>query len=356
MCAKVLLSVCFQDGQQAQPGSAAPPRRAAAAGAGAAAASKQELCERLAVIAVQLLVLVALLPPPVLLAAPMPPQRLMPLLARALLHVQKQLGLGGGGGDNKGGKKKQGGGGGGGGGAAAPQEWTAAMDGWRELVLRLSAEPRLCAACVPGWLWGARRTDGGKVGGGKAGGGKAGGGRREVDSLQVDLTAVAAAGVEAAAAGAGASASAAASASTPPAAAAGAAEAGTSGGGGAPGVAVRGPVLLVRGAVVASTLASAGAEWSSQAWLQHQQQVVSLAQATLRAEHRDGGGDEAAYEGWRQAAAALPGGGEEGILGPAAARLCGNPRCSNFGGASEAALELKKCTACRAVRYCGAGA
>ncbi len=35
-------------------------------------------------------------------------------------------------------------------------------------------------------------------------------------------------------------------------------------------------------------------------------------------------------------------------------RVCGNPRCSNFGGECEAGLALKKCGGCQAVRYCGA--
>ncbi len=34
--------------------------------------------------------------------------------------------------------------------------------------------------------------------------------------------------------------------------------------------------------------------------------------------------------------------------------MCGNPRCSNFGGDCEWALPLKQCGGCRAVRYCGA--
>ncbi len=35
-------------------------------------------------------------------------------------------------------------------------------------------------------------------------------------------------------------------------------------------------------------------------------------------------------------------------------RVCGNPRCSNFGCEGEWALPLKQCGGCRAVRYCGA--
>ncbi len=34
-------------------------------------------------------------------------------------------------------------------------------------------------------------------------------------------------------------------------------------------------------------------------------------------------------------------------------RMCGNPRCANFGGDCEDALPLKQCGGCRAVRYCG---
>ncbi len=34
-------------------------------------------------------------------------------------------------------------------------------------------------------------------------------------------------------------------------------------------------------------------------------------------------------------------------------RMCGNPRCGNFGGDCEGALPLKQCGGCRAVRYCG---
>ncbi len=34
--------------------------------------------------------------------------------------------------------------------------------------------------------------------------------------------------------------------------------------------------------------------------------------------------------------------------------MCGNPRCGNFDGDCEAALPLKQCAGCRAVRYCGA--
>ncbi|PNH09976.1 hypothetical protein TSOC_003348 [Tetrabaena socialis] len=43
-------------------------------------------------------------------------------------------------------------------------------------------------------------------------------------------------------------------------------------------------------------------------------------------------------------------------LGPSAQllrlRVCGNPRCDNFGTASEGELPLKQCSGCRAVRYC----
>ncbi len=35
-------------------------------------------------------------------------------------------------------------------------------------------------------------------------------------------------------------------------------------------------------------------------------------------------------------------------------RVCGNPRCSNFGMECEGVLPLKQCGGCRAVRYCGA--
>ncbi len=35
-------------------------------------------------------------------------------------------------------------------------------------------------------------------------------------------------------------------------------------------------------------------------------------------------------------------------------RVCGNPRCGNFGCEGEWALPLKQCGGCRAVRYCGA--
>ncbi|PNH08213.1 hypothetical protein TSOC_005224 [Tetrabaena socialis] len=40
---------------------------------------------------------------------------------------------------------------------------------------------------------------------------------------------------------------------------------------------------------------------------------------------------------------------------PRCLRLCGNPGCRSFAGASEAALPLLKCAGCKAVRYCGAG-
>ncbi|PNH08217.1 hypothetical protein TSOC_005221 [Tetrabaena socialis] len=40
---------------------------------------------------------------------------------------------------------------------------------------------------------------------------------------------------------------------------------------------------------------------------------------------------------------------------PRCLRLCGNPGCRSFAGASEAALPLRKCSGCKAVRYCGAG-
>jgi hypothetical protein len=36
-----------------------------------------------------------------------------------------------------------------------------------------------------------------------------------------------------------------------------------------------------------------------------------------------------------------------------ALRSCANPRCSNLGGASEAALRGRKCGGCHVVRYCG---
>ncbi|KAG2498115.1 hypothetical protein HYH03_003873 [Edaphochlamys debaryana] len=36
-------------------------------------------------------------------------------------------------------------------------------------------------------------------------------------------------------------------------------------------------------------------------------------------------------------------------------RVCGNPGCCEFGGASEGALPLKQCGGCKAVRYCGEG-
>ncbi|PNH04232.1 hypothetical protein TSOC_009609 [Tetrabaena socialis] len=47
-------------------------------------------------------------------------------------------------------------------------------------------------------------------------------------------------------------------------------------------------------------------------------------------------------------------GGEEAVWHwpPRSLRLCNNPGCGNFGGASEEELDLKKCR-CRAVRYCG---
>ncbi|PNH09127.1 hypothetical protein TSOC_004295 [Tetrabaena socialis] len=38
---------------------------------------------------------------------------------------------------------------------------------------------------------------------------------------------------------------------------------------------------------------------------------------------------------------------------PRVLRLCGNPACRNFAGPSEADLPLRKCSGCRAVRYCG---
>ncbi|PNG99757.1 hypothetical protein TSOC_014460 [Tetrabaena socialis] len=47
-----------------------------------------------------------------------------------------------------------------------------------------------------------------------------------------------------------------------------------------------------------------------------------------------------------------------GLLGLSAQllrlRVCGNPRCDNFGAASEEELPLKKCSGCMAVRYCRA--
>ncbi|PNH10485.1 hypothetical protein TSOC_002811 [Tetrabaena socialis] len=39
---------------------------------------------------------------------------------------------------------------------------------------------------------------------------------------------------------------------------------------------------------------------------------------------------------------------------PRALRLCGNPGCTNFSGPAEADLPLRKCSGCKAVRYCGA--
>ncbi|PNH07420.1 hypothetical protein TSOC_006126 [Tetrabaena socialis] len=36
-------------------------------------------------------------------------------------------------------------------------------------------------------------------------------------------------------------------------------------------------------------------------------------------------------------------------------RLCGNPACRNFAGPAEADLPLRKCSGCKAVRYCGVG-
>ncbi|KAG2435819.1 hypothetical protein HXX76_007014 [Chlamydomonas incerta] len=376
-----------QDGPGGKPGSA-PPREDSDSDNDSDSDEgddDQDVCELLASIVSQLLTLVALLPPAVLLAAPTPPQRLLVLLARALLRMQQRLALDGGGGDGskagkgeKGGKKKKrgGGSGGGGGGGDGPgaQAWKAAMDGWRELVLRLSAEPRLCAGCVPGWLWGAAHTDGTGKAGGKAGrkaGGKAGGGGgREIEYMEADLAVAAvaaatplkmertaAAAPVAAGGGPSTSAQAAASASTPGAAASGTDTGTGAAAAGAPaaGVTVPAPVLLVRGAVAAAALGSPCVQWSPLAWTDRLQQVVALAQATLRAESQGRGPPTCpTYQGWREAAAQLPGGGEAGLLAGAAARLCGNPRCSNFGGPSEAALELKRCTGCRVVRYCGA--
>ncbi|PNH08347.1 hypothetical protein TSOC_005067 [Tetrabaena socialis] len=40
---------------------------------------------------------------------------------------------------------------------------------------------------------------------------------------------------------------------------------------------------------------------------------------------------------------------------PRVLRLCVNPACRNFGGPTEADLPLRKCSGCKAVRYCGAG-
>ncbi|PNH08337.1 hypothetical protein TSOC_005068 [Tetrabaena socialis] len=40
---------------------------------------------------------------------------------------------------------------------------------------------------------------------------------------------------------------------------------------------------------------------------------------------------------------------------PRVLRLCVNPACRNFDGPAEADLPLRKCSACEAVRYCGAG-
>ncbi|PNH08348.1 hypothetical protein TSOC_005070 [Tetrabaena socialis] len=39
---------------------------------------------------------------------------------------------------------------------------------------------------------------------------------------------------------------------------------------------------------------------------------------------------------------------------PRVLRLCGNPSCTNFSGPAEADLPLRKCSGCKAVRYCGA--
>ncbi|PNH06024.1 hypothetical protein TSOC_007678 [Tetrabaena socialis] len=40
---------------------------------------------------------------------------------------------------------------------------------------------------------------------------------------------------------------------------------------------------------------------------------------------------------------------------PRVLRLCGNPACHNFAGPAEGDLPLRKCSGCKAVRYCGAG-
>ncbi|PNH04067.1 hypothetical protein TSOC_009803 [Tetrabaena socialis] len=53
----------------------------------------------------------------------------------------------------------------------------------------------------------------------------------------------------------------------------------------------------------------------------------------------------------------LRGGGAGGIPAwpPRVLRLCSNPGCLNFAGASNGTLPLRKCSGCKGVRYCGAG-
>ncbi|PNH08336.1 hypothetical protein TSOC_005078 [Tetrabaena socialis] len=74
-----------------------------------------------------------------------------------------------------------------------------------------------------------------------------------------------------------------------------------------------------------------------------------------------GGGGDAALLAAAQADAArsrlsaiLPRFGGLPQWPPRVLRLCGNPGCRNFAGPAEADLPLRKCSGCKAVRYCGA--
>ncbi|PNH11267.1 hypothetical protein TSOC_001921 [Tetrabaena socialis] len=78
----------------------------------------------------------------------------------------------------------------------------------------------------------------------------------------------------------------------------------------------------------------------------------------------DGGGVEGLLAAARSDAAKwrLPGMqaalarlGDTSAWPPLVLRLCGNPSCRNFAGPVEADLPLRQCSACKSVRYCGAG-
>ncbi|PNH00759.1 hypothetical protein TSOC_013399 [Tetrabaena socialis] len=83
--------------------------------------------------------------------------------------------------------------------------------------------------------------------------------------------------------------------------------------------------------------------------------VMALARKHLQTQKAFSVGSKVRW--WSESFVRRGGGGEGGGEAvwhwpPRSLRLCNNPGCGNFGGASEEELDLKKCR-CRAVRYCG---
>ncbi|KXZ45133.1 hypothetical protein GPECTOR_58g582 [Gonium pectorale] len=99
------------------------------------------------------------------------------------------------------------------------------------------------------------------------------------------------------------------------------------------------PVLVVR-----SPMAFSLTHWRWEDHAKHSHELSTLARAAL---------DQRWW--WREAWLAAAGGGGGGgraVWPPWRLRVCGNPRCANFGAGAEAELRLKSCSGCRAVRYC----